>query len=647
MNVDQRTGYVYWGEVGPDAGGESDRGPRGYDELNQARSAGNFGWPFFIADNQPYADYDFDTKQAGPLYDAEKPENRSITNTGSKNLPKPQPAWIYYPYAESSEFPMLGQGGRTACAGPVYHFDPSLKSATKLPEELDRSLIFFDWERRFIKRVKLDKQSNIVSIDPFLTEILLHRPVDMKIGPEGALYLLDYGSTWGVNAEARLLRIDYHAGNRPPVAVVRATSATEGKHPFTATFTAEESSDLDDGDTLAYQWDVVSSTMPSQSGLEASFNFTEPGNYAIRLLVRDSNGADSSASTSIVVGNDPPAVAFHRPLDGGFFDWDAPIIYEVSVQDTGDGTSSATPELMRSRLLLNHLFQTDTPGNAESAYLSGSSEHAAGLSLIQKSDCLNCHAVDRRVVGPSFTEIAMRYAKEDDQEEAIRTTANRIVNGSSKVWGEIPMLPHASLTHEQAASMVRWVYALKDTHQRLGLSQDFQGTFLATRPEWLKDSAGALAVLQASYTDFGGGGLPPLTRKAEIRLRSRLVEAEHFSSRQGTQTLPSESASNRQFIGDISSGRHIVYDRVNLTGIQTVTTRIAAPEARGSVELRRDDPHGFLIAELPFEPTGGWETWQEIRATITDPGGLHNLCVVFVNPQGGGPFMNLDWLLFE
>ena len=58
MNVDSETGFVYWGEVGPDAGADGPRGPRGYDEINQAREAGNFGWPYFIANNFPYADVD-------------------------------------------------------------------------------------------------------------------------------------------------------------------------------------------------------------------------------------------------------------------------------------------------------------------------------------------------------------------------------------------------------------------------------------------------------------------------------------------------------------------------------------------------------------------------------------------------------------
>ena len=54
MSVDPKTKVIYWGEVGPDAGKDSEKGPRGHDEVNQAKGPGNFGWPFVIANNKPY-----------------------------------------------------------------------------------------------------------------------------------------------------------------------------------------------------------------------------------------------------------------------------------------------------------------------------------------------------------------------------------------------------------------------------------------------------------------------------------------------------------------------------------------------------------------------------------------------------------------
>ena len=71
IQVDQETGWLYNGEVGPDAGGENaNRGPRGYDELNQIRQAGNMGWPYCIADNKAVlATGTFPTRPAGGFFD--------------------------------------------------------------------------------------------------------------------------------------------------------------------------------------------------------------------------------------------------------------------------------------------------------------------------------------------------------------------------------------------------------------------------------------------------------------------------------------------------------------------------------------------------------------------------------------------------
>ena len=659
MNVDQESGYVYWGEVGPDAGGDGPRGPRGYDELNQARAAGNFGWPFFIANNRPYADHDYVTGKTGAFYDVEKPMNISPSNTGSKLLPKPQPAWIYYPYAASEEFPMVGSGGRTACAGPVYHFDPNLDSPTKLPEELDRSLIMFDWQRTFIKRVKLDADSNIVSIDPFLTNIPIKRPVDMRIGPEGALYVLDYGETWGVNEDARLLRIDYFKGNRPPVAALSATPGLVGKQPFEARFSGAESHDPDAMDALAYTWSVSPGAFEIQTGEQATFIFNEPGIFDVTLTVKDKAGLEDKVSVQLAIGNAPPVIQFIEPLDGGFFEWGDEVAYRIVAQDAEDGSSEEAPDFMKMRLLLNHFVNATAPGTTEAAYLSGIGRNSAGLSLIQQSDCLNCHAVDRKIIGPSFKEIALRYAKAEKRRDAVNASADRIIKGSSKVWGEVPMLPHAQFSQQQARTIVRWVYSLADDDDDKGkgkgkgkgngsaVRQEFVGKTTLNRPDWMKEVMGGAAVWQASYTDLGADGVPALTGKAEVRLRSRQVEAEHFSSNTGTQVLASKTAGSGQFVGGISNGHSLMFDRVTLREIGTVTARIASPTAGGVVELRQGNATGAVIAELKFDATGEWENWIEVKAPITDPGQLIDLCVVFVNRKDGQPFMNLDWLRFD
>src|SRR5690606_6122145 len=101
ISVDQATGILYWGEIGPDAGEDGEQGPRVYDEINQARKPGNYGWPYLVGDNKPYHEYDFATKKLGPLFNPDALQNPSPHNTGLKALPPAQKAMIWYPYDQA------------------------------------------------------------------------------------------------------------------------------------------------------------------------------------------------------------------------------------------------------------------------------------------------------------------------------------------------------------------------------------------------------------------------------------------------------------------------------------------------------------------------------------------------------------------
>jgi cytochrome c len=220
LSVDQRTGYVYWGDVGPDAGvASATRGPRGHDEINQARGPGFFGWPYFVGNNKPYFDHDFATGVSGAAFDPAAPRNDSPNNTGLVELPPAQGAFIWYPYGVSEEFPELGgfvdeegigEGGRTAMAGPVFHADDHTGSSTSLPEYYDGKLFIYEWMRNWIKVVTLDAQGDVERIEPFMPSTEFHRPMDMALTPDGTLYMLEYGYSWFTqNADATLVRIEY------------------------------------------------------------------------------------------------------------------------------------------------------------------------------------------------------------------------------------------------------------------------------------------------------------------------------------------------------------------------------------------------------------------------------------------------------
>ena len=212
ISVDPKNGNLYWGEVGPDANIDSleTRGPQGYDEVNQARKAGFFGWPFFIGNNYPYHIYDYATGKSGPAFDPAKPINNSRNNTGLTELPPAQPAFIWYPYGVSTmDFPSLGAGGRTAMAGPVYYSDLYPKE-TRYPSYYDGKFFFNEWMRGYIKAVTMKANGDYDRMEPFMPNTKFHAAIDIEVGPDGRFYVLEYGSGWfSKNDDAGLSRIDY------------------------------------------------------------------------------------------------------------------------------------------------------------------------------------------------------------------------------------------------------------------------------------------------------------------------------------------------------------------------------------------------------------------------------------------------------
>ena len=96
---------------------------------------------------------------------------------------------------------------------------------------------------------------------------------------------------------------------------------------------------------------------------------------------------------------------------------------------------------------------TPVTGAAEAPQTSS----LAGQALVQASDCLRCHGMDRRYVGPSFRQIADRYREQPD---AANYLARKIREGSVGVWGRTVMPRHPQVTEAQSSDMARWLLSL-------------------------------------------------------------------------------------------------------------------------------------------------------------------------------------------
>jgi cytochrome c len=81
-----------------------------------------------------------------------------------------------------------------------------------------------------------------------------------------------------------------------------------------------------------------------------------------------------------------------------------------------------------------------------------------GAALVKNNDCLSCHAIDHKVVGPAFTAVAKRYA---GQKAVVAKLVAKVRSGGSGNWGTVAMTPHPNLSTSDLTSMVEWVLSLK------------------------------------------------------------------------------------------------------------------------------------------------------------------------------------------
>ncbi|MEL4178762.1 c-type cytochrome [Roseateles sp. PN1] len=82
----------------------------------------------------------------------------------------------------------------------------------------------------------------------------------------------------------------------------------------------------------------------------------------------------------------------------------------------------------------------------------------ANAELAQKKNCMACHAVDKKLVGPAYKDVAAKYAKDKN---AVATLSAKIIKGGSGVWGPVPMPANAQVNEAEAKQLATWVLSLK------------------------------------------------------------------------------------------------------------------------------------------------------------------------------------------
>ncbi|MFF7175045.1 PQQ-dependent sugar dehydrogenase [Streptomyces pseudovenezuelae] len=532
FSVDKATGIVYVGDYGPDAGAaDPARGPAGQVEFARVTGPGNFGWPYCTGDNDAYVDYDFATGTSGASFDCAAPKNNSPHNTGLTDLPPAQAAWIPY---DGGSVPEFGTGSESPMGGPVYHYDASLDSPVKFPEAYDGDFFAGEFGRRWIKRITSDDNGTVQSINdiPWTgTQVM-----DMAFGPDGALYVLDYGVSWfGGDENSALYRIENATDGHSPVAQA-AADRTSGQAPLRVRFSSEGTSDQD-GDALTYSWDFGDGG--TSTAANPAHTYKKNGTYTATLTAKDPSGRTGSASVQIVVGNTAPKVTLELPQDGQLFSFGDAIPFKVRVSDPEDG-----------------------------------------------------RPIDCAKVKVTF------------------------------------VLGHDSHGHPVTSA------------------DGCTGTLQTSADGGHDEDANIFGVMDAEYTDNGGGGQAPLTTHDQSVLQPRHRQAEHFGTGSGVSVIAKDTAHGGNTVGDINNGDWISFKPYVLSNAKSVTARVSSGGTGGTLEIRAGSATGTLLGKATVPVTGGWETFQDVTANLSKaPTGTTTLYLVFKG-SGTGALFDVDDFTF-
>ncbi len=618
ISVDQKNSYLYWGEVGPDAATDStSRGPRGYDEVNQAKKAGYFGWPLFVGDNYAYKQFDYSTGISGSPFDPAKPINDSRNNTGLRELPAAQPAFIWYPYGPSQDFPQVGTGGRNAMAGPVYYTDMFPKE-TRLPDYYNGKVLIYEWVRGWIKAVTLQPNGDFDKMEPFYANLKVNSLIDMEVGPDGKLYLLEYGTGWfSKNADAGLARIDFNAGNRAPVISSITIDKTSGVLPLTVKATVV-AKDLEK-DKVSYSWDLGNGTTKETEMPELEYTYTTPGDYRISVVAKDDQGASAKSDVvNIYAGNETPMVSIG--ISGGnksFYLPGVPVKYIVSVSDKADNSPIDSANLFVSVDYIEGFDKAATTGHQQGLAT------IEGKNLVFSLDCKSCHKEAEKSVGPTYMQVSEKYSARKD---AMDYLTQQISKGSSGVWGEVAMPAHPTLSSSDVHQMVSWIMSLAtkvDAKKSLAPS----GTVVPAEGK----TPNTVMVLTASYTDKGGNNIKSLTGTNSISLSSN---TQFFQGTEKSKGFTVFKANGMNFMVLPTDEGWFAFDNIDLSGVHSLTLSAgwqAPPKASLNFEARLDAVDGKLLGKgsVPPQKKGVQMGTGQLPIEAVTDGKFHSIYILY------------------
>jgi cytochrome c len=519
-------------------------------------------------------------------------------------------------------------------AGPVYYRADFARAARPFPAHYNGKLFIYEWMRGWIIAVTMNANGSLASMERFMPSTKFNNPIDMEFGRTGDLYLLEYGTAWFTgNDDARLVRIAYTAGNRTPT-VAAGVDTPAGAAPLRVALSSSGTADADE-DSLRYAWKITraNGTLERRlSGRSPTITLPTAGVYTATLFVTDAKGARDSANVRIAVGNQPPNVQVDLPESNrSFFFPGVPVRYAVRVTDREDG-SLESGRIPAARVVVTAEYVKDGVAKDSVPSSTSATAHEAGQKLIASGNCLSCHQIDRKSIGPAYTAVAQRYKA--DRSAMARLVA-KVRGGGSGVWGGATMPPHSEFSEAEISQMVSYILSLAD-EKKATPSLSTRGAYT---PPAVPDSTPpgvGLVVLRAEYADRGANGVPAVSARKTVVLRSPHVIAASGEFAEGVQKYKGPETPIEVAIGS-RNGAYVGFRQLDLTGVSAIVFAALAPAPQlnslgGTVEVRLDSASGPLVGETAvLQPSATMGAATQLRAALTPTAGPRDVYFVFRN----------------
>ena len=213
--------------------------------------------------------------------------------------------------------------------------------------------------------------------------------------------------------------------------------------------------------------------------------------------------------------NKVPKVKFLAPHGSDTFRWNDLVSYEISISDHEDGETEYD-EINMNEVFLVVKYLKD-PASKEDYLAAESSVNYEPLVQMGSRSCFNCHMAKGVLIGPSFNEITKKYG---DDPVIVEKLADKIIAGSSNVWGDEIMPSHPDLNMKTAKEIVQWILN-NNTDSDKEILVGTKGTFKISQSK--ETTKTGIYVLTAFYTDHGLDDNPESRKRS---YQNRVIQIE-------------------------------------------------------------------------------------------------------------------------